>query len=121
MSKEKGALTVEDLDEIDNALFPVSYSYEVYSMESDDVKDAWQSTYPEGWDHKLLLPIHSEMESREVVSSGIQDGMIYTSVNLLLKDGSVASALYINDPDSLQYVAASVNRGDETTLYIFNY
>ena len=71
--KEKTGLTVQDLDEIDDALFPVSYSYEVYSLDSDEVKDSGQSTYPDGWDHKQLLPIHSEMESREVVSSEIQD------------------------------------------------
>ena len=100
---------MDDLDRIDDTLFPVSYNYETYRWEDEDKSDSGSHTYPEDIDHHLLLPIHEKMESREVVSSGIEDGMIYTIVNATLQDGSVVSILYINDPVTLQYIAASVN------------
>ena len=117
----KSSLTIEDLDQIDATLFPLSYNYETYSWEDEDTSDSGSFTYPEGVDHSLLIPIHEQMESREVVSSGIEDWMIYTIVNATLKDGTVVSILYINDPVTLKYIAASVNWDTETTLYSFVY
>lgn len=117
----KTSLTAEDLDQIDETSFPVSYEYEVYRWEDESTSDAGSYTYPEGVDHKLLLPIHADMVSREVISSWIEDWMIYTMVNATLKDESVVSILYINDPVTLQYIAASVNNDMETTLYSFAY
>ena len=117
----KTSLTVEDLDHIDEVLFPVSYNYEVYKWEDENTSDSWSHTYPSDVDHSLLLPIHADVVSREVVSSNIEDGMIYTTVDATLEDGSVISILYINDPITLQYVAASVNTDVETTLYSFVY
>ena len=117
----KTSLTVEDLDQIDATLFPLSYKYETYRWEDEDTSDSGDYTYPEDVDHSLLLPIHKDMESREIVSSGIEDWMIYTIVNATLKDGSIVSILYINDPVTLKYIAASVNGDTETTLYSFEY
>lgn len=117
----KSSLTVEDLDYIDDTLFPAGYNFETYRWEDEDTSDSGSHMYPDGVDHRLLLPIHEEMESREIVSSGIEDGMIYTIVNATLKDGLIVSILYINDPVTLKYVAASVNGDAETTLYSFIY
>lgn len=117
----KTSLTIEDLDQIDETMFPVSYDYETYKWEDENTSDSGSYTYPENVDHKLLLPIHADVVSREVVSSGIEDGMIYTIVNATLQDDSVISILYINDPVTLQYIAASVNSDTETTLYSFVY
>lgn len=117
----KSSLTVDDLNEIDNMLFPVSYNYETYKWDDEGTSDSGSYTYPEDVDHSLLLPIHKDMESREIVSSGIEDWMIYTIVNATLKDGSIVSILYINDPVTLRYIAASVNGDAETTLYSFVY
>lgn len=117
----KSSLTIEDFDQIDDTLFPVSYNYETYKWEDEDTSDSGSFTYPEDVDHSQLLPIHKDMVSREIVSSGIEDWMIYTIVNATLKDGSVVSILYINDPVTLKYIAASVNGDAETTLYSFVY
>ena len=117
----KSSLRIEDLEQIDDVLFPVSYNYEVYKWEDEDTSDSGTYTYPENVDHSLLLPIHADVVSREVVSSSIEDGMIYTIVNATLKDDSVVSILYINDPVTLKYIAASVNGDSETTLYSFVY
>jgi len=61
------------------------------------------------------------MASREIVSSGIEDGMIYTLTNVTLQDDTVVSVLYIVDPVTLNFVAANVENGNETTNYQFIY
>jgi hypothetical protein len=61
------------------------------------------------------------MASREVVSSGIEDGMIYTLTNVTLQDDTVVSVLYIVDPVTLNFVAANVENGNEMTNYQFAY
>jgi hypothetical protein len=48
------------------------------------------------------------MASREVVSSGIEDGMIYTLTKVTLQDDTVIDVLYIVNPVTLEFVAASV-------------
>ena len=119
----KTSLTLADLDEIDIALFPTSYTYETYGLVWDvmEMIDSGEYVYPEGLDHSLLIPIHATMIHRDIVSSSIEDGMIYTLADITLQDETIVSVLYINNPTTLQYVAASVNNGDETTLYTFLY
>lgn len=117
----KTSLTAEDLNEIDSVLFPAGYNYQVYDSQTWDPKDQWEYVYPEDIDHSLLLPIHATMANREIVSSWIEDGMIYTLTNVELQDGTVAMVLYINNPVTLEYLSASVNTEKEVTLYGFNY
>ena len=57
------------------------------------------------------------MASREIKSSGIQDGMIYTDTNVTLQDGTVVSILYIHDPETLLVKAITVENGNHTTYY----
>lgn len=117
----KRELSIDDLNEIDSVLFPVSYTYETYNWETWEMTDSGEYVYPEDIDHSLLLPIHATMAERTVDSSSIEDDMIYTTSTVTLQDGNVISILYINNPSTLQYVAASVNNGSETTLYTFAY
>lgn len=117
----KTSLTVDDLNEIDSVLFPVGYNYQVYDSQTWDPKNQWEYVYPEDIDHSLLLPIHATMANREIVSSAIEDGMIYTLANVELQDWTVAMVLYINNPTTLEYLSASVNTDSEVTLYGFNY
>lgn len=117
----KTSLTVDDLNEIDSVLFPIWYNYQVYDSQTWDPKDQWEYVYPEDISHTLLLPIHATMANREIVSSAIEDGMIYTLANVELQDWSVAMVLYINNPTTLEYLSASVNTDSEVTLYGFNY
>ncbi|MBP5407642.1 MAG: hypothetical protein J6Y42_00705 [Bacilli bacterium] len=57
------------------------------------------------------------MASREVKSSGIQDGMIYTDTDVTLQDDTVVSVLYIHDPETLFVRAITVENGNYTTYY----
>ena len=68
-----------------------------------------------------ILQLGIGLSNEDIFCTSIEDGMIYTMVNATLKDGSVVSILYINDPITLQYVAASVNSDTETILYSFIY
>jgi hypothetical protein len=61
------------------------------------------------------------MASREVVSSGIEDGMIYTLTKVVLQDGTELQVLYIVNPETLDFVAVSVENGNETINYQFAY
>lgn len=121
----KTSLTLDDLNEIDQVLFPKWYSYETYglSWEFSVLKDSGEYQYPEDLDHSLLLPIHATMASREIVDSSIEDNMIYTLTNVTLQDWTPVEILYINHPITLQYYSASVTlkNWDENSLYLFNY
>ena len=120
-SDMRTSLSLEDLEEIDRVLFPKSYTYESYVWTDESQSSNGEYYYPEDVDHSLLLPVHAAMANREIVSSSIEDGMIYTMANVTLHDGSQASVLYINNPSTLEYIAASVTTENETTLYSFAY
>ena len=117
--KWKSSLVSDDLDALDELLFPTSYSYETYQLEDWSISDAGEYVYWDA-DHRLL-PIHESMVSREVTSSSVEDWMIYTRVDLTLDDGSIVPVLYINDLDTLQYGFAAVYGDTDTTLYTFSY
>jgi hypothetical protein len=68
-----------------------------------------------------LTPEYSDITDREVVSSGIEDDMIYTLVDVKFEDGRTGQVLYINNPETLDFVAASVEEGDNITNYQFSY
>ena len=68
-----------------------------------------------------LTPEYSNIVDREVTSSGIEDGMIYTTVKATLDDGKEVEILYINNPETLDFVAAAVMDGDIYTNYQFSY
>jgi len=117
----KTSLTLDDLNEIDSVLFPKGYTYGVYGMDSIEALDSWEYVYPSDIDHSLLLPIHATMASRDVISSELINGNIYTITNVTLQDWTTVAVLYINDPVSLQYVSATVNTETESTVYTFQY
>jgi hypothetical protein len=68
-----------------------------------------------------LTPEYSNITDREVTSSGIEDGMIYTMVKATLDDGKQIDVLYIVNPETLDFVAANIEDGDITTNYQFSY
>jgi hypothetical protein len=69
----------------------------------------------------FLTPENHHMVDREVTSSGIEDGMIYTEVRGTMDDGRTINVLYVVDPETLNFVAANVEDGDITTNYQFSY
>ena len=116
----KTSLTDEELEEIIDTHFPKWYTYSVYNTETEESNE-WEYTYPEDLSHTLLLPIHATMASREVTSSWIEDGMIYTLTKVVLQDDTEVSVLYIVNPETLDLVAANVENGHEITNYQFVY
>ena len=117
---EDNLLTEEDIEKLEENNFPKGYTYSVYNDETK-VTLTWAETYPEDLSHTLLIPIHATMAKREVLSSWIQDGMIYTLTNVTLQDDTEVSVLYVTDPDTNNFVAANVENGVETTNYQFVY
>ena len=116
----KTSLTDEELEEVIDTHFPKGYTYSVYNTETEE-SNQWEYTYPEDLSHTLLIPIHATMASREVTSSWIEDGMIYTLTKVTLQDDTEVSVLYIVNPETLDLVAANVENGNETTNYQFVY
>ena len=120
--REKTPLTLEDLDRIDEYRFPVSYTYNVYNLEeSDTAIETGEYIYPKWVNHRLLLPIHENMASREIISSVMKNDKIETLVDIVLDNGEIYPVRYIINPDTLQYIRASVNTPTTTTTYTFQY
>ena len=118
----KKSLTVEDLNIIDEYKFPKSYTYSLYNWGGwDSVLETWNYVYPDSVDHKLLLPIHENMATREVISSMVDNGKISTTVNIILNNGESYPVKYVNNPETLEYEGASLNTPTSTTLYTFEY
>ena len=115
------ALTIEDLDLIDEKAFPTSYTYTTYNSSTEERTGPEEYVYPEDISHTLLIPEHATMASREVISSGIQDGMIYVETKATLQDDTEINILYVVNPETMQYVAANVENWDVTTNYQFAY
>ena len=117
----KSSLTIEDLNTIDEELLPESYTYQVYQDGVDASVDSWSYVYPSSEIESLLIPEHENMSNRRIISSNLEDGFIYTVSEVTLKDGSNAIISYVNDPDSLKYLATIVETSGNVVLYNFNY
>lgn len=118
----KTSLTLEDLDKIDEYRFPKSYKYIKYDWTDwNSTVETWDYNYPSSVNRKLLLPIHENMASREIVSSVLNDGKIETLVDIVLDNGVSYPVKYMINPDTLQYVQASFDTPTSTTLYTFRY
>ena len=116
---EKTPLTLEDLDRINKYKFPVSYTYVTYDLGGwDSNVQTWGGVYS---NNKFLLPIEEDIESKEIISSLMNHDRVYTTMSVVLKNGESYSVEYINDPDTLEYVWASVITPEATTSYTFNY
>jgi hypothetical protein len=77
--------------------------------------------YPESGNHDVLLPIEETMVNKEIISSVMSHDRINTLVDITLKNGESYSILYIIDPDTLEYLGASLSTPKNTILYTFNY
>ena len=117
----KMSFTLEDLDDIDEYRFPVSYRYVVYGWDEAWVLGSWEYVYPEDVSQRLLLPIYENMEKRELISSVVDHDRINTIVSITLQNWEIYSVKFINDPETLKYVGASLNTQTGTILYTFNY
>ena len=117
----KTSLTAEDLDIISDKLFPASYSYAIYGGEWSEDVDTGEYTYPSTMSHDLLLPENVNIVSKELISSVVDGSRINTVIKAKTYDGAEYSILYLNDAESLRYLAASVDDGQKSILYTFHY
>lgn len=112
-----------DLWELVSAIennFPKSYTYSKYNNAENKVESEWSHVYTksEKW---FLTPEYSNIISREIKSSWIEDWMIYTLTDANLDDWSKVEVLYINDPATLNFVAANIQDTGYTINYQFSY
>jgi hypothetical protein len=61
------------------------------------------------------------MASREMINSVMDHGTINTTVDIILENWEIYPVLYVNNPDTLEYMEASINTPNNTTIYTFNY
>ena len=113
------SFTVDELNVIEEKLFPVSYAYTVYQNEDWSISESGQYIYLPEDEH--LLPIEKYVVGKEISSTEVKNGLIYSMVDAKLDGGDTVSILYINDPESLKYYFATLYTERETTLYTFNY
>ena len=115
------SLTEEDLNEVAIAHFPESSTYTRYNYATEETFTG-ENVYPEDTPHNLvnITPEYSEPVEKKLTSSAIEDGMIYSSFDVTFDNWSTGIMLYINNPESLRFVAANVIVGDDSVTYQFN-
>lgn len=111
------SLTIEDLKHIEENLPPLSYKYQTFDMDAGAVVNEGSYELAEGAEPVFMIPEYATMADREVISSWIQDDMIYTLVKMTLQDDTVLDVLYVNEPDTLFCRAINVENGNQNTLY----
>lgn len=111
------SLAVEDLNRIEETLPPIRYTYETYDMTAQSIVNSGSYKLADGEEPVFMIPEYATMANREVISSGIEDDMIYTLTKITLQDGTELNVLYVNEPDTLFCRAISVENGNQTTLY----
>ena len=113
----KTSLSVEDLENIEKTLPPLSYTYETWDSEAKAVVNSGSYEVVDGEEPVFMIPEYTNMVNREVTSSGIEDEMIYTITKLTLQDGTKLDVLYVNEPDTLFCRAISIQNWSQSTLY----
>ena len=118
--EKKTSLTEKDLATIEEENLPASYTFQVYKGDADASVDSGSYIYTTS-DSENLIPEYEDVASRKILSSKLEDGFIYTVTEVTFKDGSTAVVSYVNDPDSLKYLATVVEKSGDVVLYNFNY
>ena len=100
--------------------FPKSYSYEIFDYAKDVIVESGTNVYNR-MDFWYITPEHQNITDRKVSSSAIEDGMIYTLLDVKYEDGRTGQVLFINNPETLDFVAANILDADKITTYHFSY
>lgn len=100
--------------------FPKSYTYSKYDFVKSE--NLWEGSHVYNrMDLWYLTPESEYITDREILSSWIEDWMIYTLMKATMEDGHEFEVLYINDPETLNFVAANIEDENITTNYQFSY
>ena len=116
----KTSLDLGELVGLIETHFPKSYTFTKYNMTTDASEGEGRHVYNR-MELGYLTPGYPNIVDREVLSSGIEDGMVYTIVKATLDDGKEINILYIVNPETLDFVAANIEDGDITINYQFDY
>ena len=68
-----------------------------------------------------ITPHFGTIVEQKLLSSGIEDGMIYTNFDVTFDNGMTGNVLYINNPETLDFVAATVESEGMSVNYQFAY
>ena len=98
---------MEEITDLFKTHFPKSYTYSNFNITTNLIEDEGEHTYTDE-EAGVLTPKHSEIQESQIISSGIQDGMIYTDTLATLENGNFINVLYVIDPDTLNFVASNV-------------
>ena len=116
------SLTYEDLEDIAGSYkFPESNTYSIFNMETQEAT-TWEVVYLDDTPHNLtnLTPDFPAIKEYKLNNSGIEDGMVYTHFDVVFEDDTTGNILYINNPESLRFVAATVESEGNTVNYQYN-
>ena len=116
------SLTYEDLEGIAESDFPSSNVYTKVVRETEETAE-WETLYHEDTPHNLvnITPDFAPIKEQTLLSSGIEDGMIYTNFDVTFDNDTTGNVLYINDPETLNFVAATVESEGMSVNYQFAY
>ena len=116
------SLTYEDLEGIAETNFPTSSTYTIVDMATEETTNK-ENLYHEDTPHNLLniTPDFAPTTEQNLLSSGIEDGMIYTNLDVTFDNGTTGNVLYINDPETLNFLAATVESEGMYINYQFVY
>ena len=122
-SERVESLTYADLQEIAKSKFPTYSTYTIVDSQTEETFTG-ENLYMEDTPHNLtnITPHFWTIVSQDLLSSGIEDGMIYSNFDVTFDDGTHANILYINNPETLNFVAATVEiKNFSSTNYQFTY
>jgi len=116
------SLTYADLEEIAKSYFPASNTYTIYNFETEETSNG-ENVYMEDTPHNLtnITPDFGTVVDQNLLSSAIEDGMIYSNFDVTYDNGTTGNVLYINNPESLLFVAATVENEGNSINYQFSY
>lgn len=118
--EKKTSLTEKDLETIEKESLPTSYTYQMYKGDADASVDSGSYIYTTSESEKLV-PEMKDVSSSKILSSKLEDGFIYTVSEVTFGDGSTGVVSYVNDPDSLKYLATVVEKWGNVVVYNFDY